>query len=149
LALPVQAGILDALTVRLSEWLRRDRHVVLAAGISVAATDSDVFHPDAFVGSTHVSARERDALARMLAAGLIDCDVARWGPHARRFTWWNHGIGHSRNLGMRIDVIATDRALEAQLDTTWIDQVGRGEARPSDHAALIADVRPADVGRCL
>jgi len=112
---------------------------VVAGDINVAATDSDVFHPDAFVDATHVTAPEREALARLLAAGLVDVDVARWGPRARRLTWWNHGIGYSRNLGMRIDLIASDHALAARLDTTWIDHVGRSQQRPSDHAALIAD----------
>jgi exodeoxyribonuclease III len=129
----------DALTARLGDWLRQDGHVVVAGDVNVAATDSDVFHPDAFVGSTHVTAPERAALARLLGAGLIDVDVARWGPRARRFTWWNHGVGYTRNLGMRIDLIASDPALAARLDTTWVDHVGRGEQRPSDHAALIAD----------
>ena len=131
----------EALTERVSEWLRHDTSVVVAGDINVAATDSDVFHPDAFVDATHVTPSERDALARLLAAGLVDVDVARWGPRARRFTWWNHGIGYSRNLGMRIDFIASDHALAERLDTTWIDHVGRSEDRPSDHAALIADFR--------
>jgi exodeoxyribonuclease III len=113
--------------------------VVVAGDLNVAATDSDVFHPDAFVGSTHVTVRERDALRRLLDAGLVDVDVARWGERARRFTWWNHGIGYSRNLGMRLDVIAADRDLAARLDTTWIDHTERGAERPSDHAALLAD----------
>jgi exodeoxyribonuclease-3 len=130
-----------ALTDRLNEWLRVDRHVVLGGDLNVAATDSDVFHPDAFVDATHVTGPERAALTRLLGTGLIDVDVARWGPRARRFTWWNHGIGYSRNLGMRIDLIASDPALAARLDTTWIDHVGRADERPSDHAALIADFR--------
>lgn len=111
----------------------------MAGDINVAATDSDVFHPDAFVDSTHVTAPVHQALARLLGAGLIDVDVARWGPRARRFTWWNHGMGYTRNLGMRIDLIATDPMLAGQLDTTWIDHIGRSEQRPSDHAALTAD----------
>jgi exodeoxyribonuclease-3 len=86
-----------------------------------------------------VTKPERDALARLLDSGLIDIDVARWGPRARRFTWWNHGIGYSRNLGMRIDMIATDRDLTTRLDTTWIDHTERSTEPPSDHAALIAD----------
>jgi exodeoxyribonuclease-3 len=93
------------------------------------------------VGSTHVTQPERDALAQLLAAGLVDVDVATWGPRARRFTWWNHGIGYSRNLGMRLDTIATDETLAERLDTTWIDHIERGADRPSDHAALIADFR--------
>jgi exodeoxyribonuclease III len=131
----------DALTERLRHWCAQG-NVVVAGDINVAATDSDVFHPDAFIGSTHVTAAERAALERLLSAGLVDIDVARWGPRARRFTWWNHGIGYSRNLGMRIDLIATDHDLAARLDTTWIDHIARGEERPSDHAALIADFHP-------
>jgi exodeoxyribonuclease-3 len=129
----------DALATRIRQWLADGTHVVVAGDLNVAATDSDVFHPDAFVGSTHVSPPEREALVRLFDAGLVDVDVARWGPRARRFTWWNHGIGYSRNLGMRLDVIATDRDLAGRLDTTWIDHTERGGDRPSDHAALIAD----------
>jgi exodeoxyribonuclease-3 len=142
----------EALTGRLNVWLCGDRHVVLGGDLNVAATDSDVFHPHAFVDATHVTRPERTALSRLLGAGLIDVDVARWGARARRFTWWNHGIGYSRNLGMRIDLIASDPVLAARLDTTWIDHVGRADERPSDHAALIADFhrspdeRPAATG---
>jgi exonuclease III len=41
---------------------------------------------------------------------------------------------------MRLDVIAVDDALARRLDTTWIDHVERGAERPSDHAALVADL---------
>ena len=131
----------DALAARVRAWLDDDQtaHVVLAGDLNVAATDSDVFHPDAFVGSTHVTPLERAALTRLLDAGLVDVEVARHGARARRFTWWNHGIGYSRNLGMRLDVIAADAALASRLDTTWIDHAERGAERPSDHAALLAD----------
>ena len=136
----------DALAARTAAWLADagTDHVAVVGDVNVAATDSDVFHPDAFVGSTHVTPKERDALGRLLAAGLVDVEVARHGPRARRFTWWNHGIGYSRNLGMRLDVIATDAALSERLDATWIDHEERGADRPSDHAALVADF---DVGQ--
>jgi exodeoxyribonuclease-3 len=116
----------------------------VAGDINVAPTDSDVFHPDAFRGCTHVTPAERAALSRLLDAGLVDLDAARWGPRARRFTYWNYGIGYSRNLGMRLDLIAADPALAARLDATWIDHTERGGDRPSDHAALIADFHPAE-----
>jgi exodeoxyribonuclease-3 len=111
----------------------------VAGDVNVAPTDSDVFHPDAFVGHTHVTPDERAAWAAVLGEGLVDVDAHRWGAHARRFTWWNHGIGYSRNLGMRLDAIAADAKLADRLDTTWIDHVGRGAGQASDHAALIAD----------
>jgi exodeoxyribonuclease III len=133
-------AFLEALTDRARRWLL-DGHLIVAGDLNVAATDSDVFHPDAFVGSTHVTAAERDALARLLSIGLVDVDVARWGERSRRFTWWRYGIGYSRNLGMRLDVIAADHELASRLDTTWIDHTERSADRPSDHAALVADFR--------
>ncbi len=47
-------------------------------------------------------------LARLLEVGLVDVDAARWGARAGRFTYWNYGIGYSRNLGMRLDMITAD-----------------------------------------
>jgi exodeoxyribonuclease-3 len=129
----------DSLIEQVERWLDAGGHMVVAGDLNVAATDSDVFHPDAFAGSTHVTRREREALRRLLDTGLVDVDVARWGDRARRFTWWNHGIGYSRNLGMRLDVIAADLRLADRLATTWIDHTERGADRPSDHAALLAD----------
>ena len=131
-------AFLGALTARVREWVA-EGSVILGGDMNVAPTDSDVFHPDAFVGHTHVTAPEREALVALLDAGLVDLDVHRWGARERRFTWWNHGIGYSRNLGMRIDVLASDQALAERLITTWIDHTERGAERPSDHAALIAD----------
>jgi exodeoxyribonuclease-3 len=130
---------LRELALQARRWLQGRQHLVIAGDLNVAATDSDVFHPDAFVGLTHVTPAERGAFAELLGTGLVDVDVARWGPRARRFTWWNHGIGYPRNLGMRIDVIAADAALSQRLTTTWIDHEERGTDRPSDHAALLAD----------
>jgi len=137
-------AFLEALAGSAAKWLAEGMHVVVAGDLNVAATDSDVFHPDAFVGSTHVTPAERAALGRLFEAGLVDVDPARWGSRARRFTWWNHGIGYSRNLGMRLDIIGSDPDLAGPLDTTWIDHTGRGGDRPSDHAALIADFHPAE-----
>lgn len=136
-----KVGFLEALAERVRQWLLEDAHLLVAGDINVAATDGDVFHPDAFTGSVYVTPRVRDALARVVDAGLVDLDVARWGPHARRFTWWDLGTGYARDLGMRLDVIAADRALAARLETTWIDHVERSGPRPSDHAALVADFR--------
>jgi exodeoxyribonuclease-3 len=113
--------------------------LLLGGDMNVAPTDSDVFHPDAFAGLTHVTTEERSAWTAIVEAGLVDLDAAKWGPHERRFTWWMSGLNYSRNLGMRIDILAGDAEFAARLDTTWIDHVERGADRPSDHAALIAD----------
>ena len=132
-------NFLAALRDQVSAWLA-EGSLVLGGDVNVAPTDSDIFHPDAFVGLTHVTQPERDALAALLDVGLVDLDARRWGPRERRFTWWNHGLNYSRNLGMRIDLLAADEGLADRLVTTWIDHVERGGQRPSDHAAVIADL---------
>src|SRR4051794_31131201 len=129
---------LAALRSRVSAWLQAGS-LIVGGDVNVAPTDSDIFHPDAFVGLTHVTEPERAALAAVLDAGLVDVDVVRWGPDARRFTWWNHGFSYSRNLGMRIDLLAADPGLADRLEMTWIDHLEREMERPSDHAALVAD----------
>jgi exodeoxyribonuclease-3 len=48
-----------------TEWLAA-RPLVLGGDVNVALTDSDIFHPDAFVGLTHVTQPERKALAAVL-----------------------------------------------------------------------------------
>ena len=120
-----------------SPWLA-EGPLILGGDLNVAPTDSDIFHPDAFAGLTHVTEPERSALAAVLAEGLVDLDAQRWGPRERRFTWWSHGR-YATNLGMRIDLLTADRALAQRLVTTWIDHIERGGERPSDHAALVAD----------
>ena len=45
---------------------------------------------------------------------------------------------------MRLDHLAVDRTLAARSDTTWIDHTERSADRPSDHAALIADLTLPD-----
>lgn len=131
-------AFLAALQSMVRAWLE-EGSVILGGDVNVAPTESDVFHPDAFAGLTHVTEPERSALAGVLEAGLVDLDALRWGPRERRFTYWNHGFNYSKNLGMRIDMLAADAALAERLTTTWIDHIGRGGERPSDHAALIAD----------
>jgi exodeoxyribonuclease-3 len=131
-------AFLDALRDKVAGWVG-EGPIVLGGDVNVAPTDSDIFHPDAFAGLTHVTEPERQALEAVLDAGLVDLDARRWGARERRFTWWNHGLNYSRNLGMRIDLLAADATLADRLDTTWIDHVERGADRPSDHAALLAD----------
>ena len=136
---------LGALAERVKAWVD-EGSLIVGGDFNVAPTDSDIFHPDAFVGLTHVTEPERTALATLLGAGLVDLDAVCWGAHERRFTWWRHGLNYSRNLGMRIDVLAADDRLARTLTTTWIDHLERQAERPSDHAALLAylDLRPLD-----
>ena len=130
---------LAALTEQVAVWLMEPVHIVVGGEIKVAATASDVLHPDAFRGTTHVSAAERDALTRLYGSGLVDIDAAVWGAHAAAPRGGATGSGTRATSGCVLDHLAVDRRLAARVDTTWIDHVERGAPRPSDHAALVAD----------
>ena len=48
------------------------RGTVVCGDFNVAPTDADVFDPTAFIGSTHVTPAEREALRALVATGLDD-----------------------------------------------------------------------------
>ena len=95
------------------EWLASLRAMVAAGpdatvvcgDMNIAPTDDDVFDPDAYVGQTHVTPPERDALAELQALGLRDVVRERW-PDERVFSYWDYRAGmFHQDLGMRIDLV--------------------------------------------
>ena len=83
---------------------------VVCGDMNIAPTDDDVFDPDAYVGQTHVTPPEREALAELQALGLHDVVRDRW-PDERVFTYWDYRAGmFHQDLGMRIDLVLGERA---------------------------------------
>ena len=101
-------------------WLASLREMVAAGpeativcgDMNIAPTDADVFDPEAYIGQTHVTPRERAALAELQALGLHDVVRDRW-PNERVFTYWDYRAGmFHQDLGMRIDlVLASTRSI--------------------------------------
>jgi exodeoxyribonuclease-3 len=67
---------------------------VVCGDMNIAPTDEDVFDPGAYVGQTHVTPLEREALAELQALGLRDVVRDRW-PNERVFTYWDYRGGCS------------------------------------------------------
>ncbi|HEX5250149.1 MAG TPA: exodeoxyribonuclease III [Gaiellales bacterium] len=136
------------------EWLTALRAVVAAAGpatvvcgdMNIAPTDADVFDPDAYIGQTHVTPREREALAELMAVGLHDVVRDRW-PGERVFSYWDYRAGmFHQDLGMRIDLILAGDPVAARVKAAWIDRQARKGKGPSDHAPVIVDLDEAPDG---
>jgi exodeoxyribonuclease-3 len=135
-------------------WLAALRDV-LAAGpdtavvcgdVNIAPTDADVFDPDAYIGQTHVTPRERQALAEIQALGLHDVVRERW-PNERVFSYWDYRAGmFHQDLGMRIDLILAGDPVAARVKAAWIDRHARKGTGPSDHAPVIVDLDEAPDG---
>jgi exodeoxyribonuclease III len=135
-------------------WLAALREVVAAGreatvvcgDMNIAPTDDDVFDPDAYVGQTHVTARERDALAELQALGLHDVVRDRW-PNERVFTYWDYRAGmFHQDLGMRIDLVLASDPVAGRVKAAWVDRHARKGSGPSDHAPVIVDLDEAPDG---
>lgn len=118
----------------------QDPHIpqVVMGDFNVAPTDADVFDPEAFVGSTHVTEPERLAVQALLDWGLRDVE-ARPGKGTRPFTYWDYRAGRfHKDEGMRIDLVLATTGL--QVEDAFVDREARKGKGPSDHAPVIMDV---------
>ena len=94
---------------RLGSWLdetrRPEEALILGGDFNVAPTDADVWDPAQFVGATHVTPAERDALTELRGIGLVDVvPTPIKGPHP--YTYWDYRAGaFHQNWGMRIDLV--------------------------------------------
>jgi exodeoxyribonuclease III len=119
---------------------------VVCGDMNIAPADADVFDPDAYIGQTHVTAPEREALARLQALGLHDVVRDRW-PGQRVFTYWDYRAGmFHQDLGMRIDLVLAGDRVADRVQAAWIDRHARKGKGPSDHAPVIVDLDEAPDG---
>jgi exodeoxyribonuclease-3 len=113
---------------------------VVTGDFNVAPADDDVFDRAAFVGSTHVTPPEREALAALRATGLTDV-VPRPLKYDHPFTYWDYRAGaFPKNLGMRIDLFYADARLAGAVTDAYVDREARKGKGPSDHAPVVVDV---------
>ena len=115
--------------------------LVVAGDFNVCPTDLDVYDPEAFVGSTHVTPPERERFQALLEAGTSDA-FRSLHPDEEGYTWWDYRQGHfHRKMGLRLDVFLLSRPLADRLESCGIDRAFRKGPKPSDHAPLLAELR--------
>jgi exodeoxyribonuclease-3 len=136
------------------EWLAALREslrdapeaTVVCGDMNIAPADEDVFDPDAYIGQTHVTPPERDALAAVEELGFHDVVRDRW-PSERVFTYWDYRAGmFHQDLGMRIDLVLATQAVADRVRAAWVDRHARKGKGPSDHAPVIVDLDEAPDG---
>ncbi len=130
---------------RFEAWIREacdlTAPLVIGGDFNIAPADCDVWDPVACHGATHVSLRERDALARILSVGLMDAYRLRHPEHGR-YSWWDYRAGaFHKNSGMRIDLLLVNDAVARRIVWAEIDREARkGKPIPSDHAPVVIDL---------
>jgi exodeoxyribonuclease III len=121
-------------------------NAVVCGDMNIAPADEDVFDPDAYIGQTHVTAPEREALAQLQQLGLRDVVRDRW-PGKRVFTYWDYRAGmFHQDLGMRIDLVLATAPVADRVRAAWVDRQARKGSGPSDHAPVIVDFDEAPDG---
>ena len=115
--------------------------VVVCGDFNVAPDDRDVYDPAAFVGETHVTDAEREALAEIEAWGLADVFRVRYDAGGM-FSWWDYRAGNfHKGKGMRIDLVLATASLAARTTSVLIDRNARKGKSPSDHAPVVWDFK--------
>ncbi|MDP9074405.1 MAG: exodeoxyribonuclease III [Actinomycetota bacterium] len=132
---------------RLRDHLERvadpSRAVAVCGDFNVAPEDRDVWDPARFVGSTHVSEPEREALSNLKQWGLQDAFRLRY-QQDRLYTYWDYRAGDfHQHRGMRIDLILVSKLLADGVVWGLVDRNARKGKLPSDHAPLVIDVAAA------
>jgi exodeoxyribonuclease-3 len=130
---------LEGLRAAAAAEIQDGRVLAICGDFNVAPTDEDVWDPQAFIGSTHVTPAERHAVSELLALGLSDVH-----PRALKgapFTYWDYRAGmFHKGEGMRIDLVLLSEALEAKVHDAYIDRDARKGSKPSDHAPIVVDL---------
>ena len=113
---------------------------------NIAPDDRDVYDPAAFVGETHISQPERDALRRLEDWGLVDVFRQHYDAGGL-FSWWDYRAGNfHKGKGMRIDLDpghrVAGRPVDQRPDRPQRPQGQEPERPRAGHRRL----RPRDAG---
>ena len=137
---PAKLARLHRLRAFLDETSAPHRPVAVCGDFNVAPEDRDVWDPSRFVGATHVSAPERQALADLESWGLVDV-FRRLYDEPGLFSWWDYRAGSfHKHQGMRIDLILVTEVLARTATYGLIDRNARKGQKPSDHTPVLVDV---------
>ncbi|MHB8293477.1 MAG: exodeoxyribonuclease III [Acidimicrobiales bacterium] len=131
---------LKALSSYLGQGPPPSTGLAVCGDFNIAPDDRDVWDPAAFVGATHVSAAEREALRTLESWGLSDA-FRLCRSEKDLFTWWDYRAGSfHQHRGMRIDLILVTESLAAGVGFCYVDRAARKGSQPSDHAPVFVDI---------
>jgi exodeoxyribonuclease-3 len=131
---------LAALNATIAAELATYPRLAVLGDFNIAPTDADVWNAALFVGSTHVTAPERDALAALRSLGLHDV-VPRALKYDTPYTYWDYRAGmFHKNEGMRIDLMYASAPVADAVRDAYVDRDARKGKLPSDHAPVVVDV---------
>ncbi|MBA2946720.1 exodeoxyribonuclease III [Streptomyces himalayensis] len=131
---------IEALKAAVAGDAAGSRPFAVLGDYNIAPTDDDVWDPEFFEGSTHVTPAERAALASLREAGLSDV-VPRPLKYEQPFTYWDYRqLCFPKNRGMRIDLVYGNEAFAKAVSDAYVDREERKGKGASDHAPVVVDL---------
>jgi exodeoxyribonuclease-3 len=131
-----------AATSYLRDELARSPRLVVAGDFNIAPEDRDVHDPALWAGQVLCSEPERAAFRDWLALGLAD-SFRLFAQPPNTFSWWDYRqLAFPKNRGLRIDHILLSTALRERCTSCRVDRNARKGEKPSDHAPVIAELKP-------
>ena len=129
---------------RLSEHVRVNESasadVIVTGDFNIAPDDRDVYDPAKFVGATHVSDAERDALRALESWGLVDL-FRKLHDRGGLYSWWDYRSGDfHQGRGLRIDLVLGTESIAHRTRWSIVDRNARKGQQPSDHAPVLVDL---------
>lgn len=111
--------------------------VVVGGDFNIAPEDRDVWDVAQFANATHVSAPERESLAKVCEFGMEDT-FRRFHDESGLFSWWDYrGGSFHKGHGMRIDLLLATKSVAERATWTAVDRNARKGESPSDHAPVM------------
>jgi exodeoxyribonuclease-3 len=115
---------------------REGRSLLLAGDLNVALAERDIHPKERKPDQIGARADERELLAQLLAAGLLDVGRHFDPDNDELYTWWAPWRNlRQRNIGWRIDYVLASGVLREGVASATV----RREVGTSDHAPVVAE----------
>lgn len=132
---------MEAFYNHVAELVKTREPIVLGGDFNVIMTDNDVYDKSLFINNALFREEVKQRLKAVEYLGFYDAYRALH-PETTGYTYWDYaGNALQLDFGMRIDYlfmspVAADRLLSCEVDKT-----PRQGNKPSDHTALVAELR--------
>lgn len=131
---------LARLREHLSSTAQPSDDVVVLGDWNIIPTDKDVWSPEAFEGSTHVTDEERAALHAIKGWGLHDVFRELY-PEDGLYSYWDYRDGaFYKRHGIRIDFPLVSESVRVASRSVIVDRNGRKGTKPSDHTPVVLEL---------
>lgn len=132
---------MDALYQHAKNLLRLDETIVLGGDFNVILTDADVYNPELFKNNALCKEEVKQRLTALRYLGFYDA-YRTLHPHDIGYTYWDYsGNALQADYGMRIDYLFLSPKAADKLATCEVDKAPRMDSKPSDHTALVLELK--------